>query len=204
MFLGGFSVPLTLNLNSKFRSFLVRILSRKDNTDNKVFKRNFIQRIKKERDRKDKVLQIIVQFAGNLSERVSGKQSSLNLIFFFSSLFYRKVSEFFEFRVFFKVLFRRILGWIFFPLNFLRRTSVFDFHLMLLLFLGELHSWSEWRKPTCYLSSYQFCPRIRTKGQTSSLTKGGSYFLVPHCLGLLISSPFRPNQAPHLVSRFFS
>ena len=40
MFLGGFGVSLTViqtvNLNSKFRSFLVRILVRKDNTDNKV------------------------------------------------------------------------------------------------------------------------------------------------------------------------
>ena len=45
MFLGGFSVPLTViqtvNLNSKFHSFLVRILVRKDNTDNKIFKREF-------------------------------------------------------------------------------------------------------------------------------------------------------------------
>ena len=47
IFLGGFSVPLTViqtvNLNSKFRSFLVRIFVRKVNTDNKVFKGNFIQ-----------------------------------------------------------------------------------------------------------------------------------------------------------------
>ena len=39
MFLGGFSVPLTViqtvNLNSKFRSFLVR----KDNIEYKVFKK---------------------------------------------------------------------------------------------------------------------------------------------------------------------
>ena len=90
MFLGGFSVLLTViqtvNLNSKFRSFLVRILIRKDNTDNKVFKREFYTKKAKERDRKNKVLQIFVQFAGNLSERVSGKQSSLNLsifLFFF-------------------------------------------------------------------------------------------------------------------------
>ena len=38
MFLGDFSVPLTViqtvSLNSKFRSFLVRILIRKDNTGN--------------------------------------------------------------------------------------------------------------------------------------------------------------------------
>ena len=34
-------------------------------------------------------------------------------------MLYRKVSEFIKFRVFFKFLFRRILGWIFFQLNFL-------------------------------------------------------------------------------------
>ena len=55
---------LCVILNSKFRSFLVRILTRKDNTDNKFLKSNFIQRNQKERDRKDKVLQIFVQFAG--------------------------------------------------------------------------------------------------------------------------------------------
>ena len=43
MFLGDFSVPLnskfkTVSLNSKFRSFKVRILIQKDNTDNKVLK----------------------------------------------------------------------------------------------------------------------------------------------------------------------
>ena len=45
MFLGGFSISLTviqtINLNSKFRSFLVRVLIRKDNTDNKDFKKEF-------------------------------------------------------------------------------------------------------------------------------------------------------------------
>ena len=38
-----------VSLNSKFRSFLVRILIQKDNTDNKVFETNFIQRNKKEK-----------------------------------------------------------------------------------------------------------------------------------------------------------
>ena len=61
MFLAGFSVPLmviqTVNLNSKFRSFLVRILVQEDNTENKVLKMNFIQK-KQERDWKDKVQQI--------------------------------------------------------------------------------------------------------------------------------------------------
>ncbi len=45
MFLGSFSVPLTViqtvNLNSKFRSFLVWMLIRNDNTDNKAFKKEF-------------------------------------------------------------------------------------------------------------------------------------------------------------------
>ena len=45
MFFGGFSVPLTLiqtvNLNSEFCNFLVRILIQKDNAVNKVFKREF-------------------------------------------------------------------------------------------------------------------------------------------------------------------
>ena len=54
-----------MNLNSKFRSFLVRTLIRKDNTDNKVFLKEILyKRNKKERDRKDIVLQILVQFAG--------------------------------------------------------------------------------------------------------------------------------------------
>ena len=46
MFLRGFSVQYqtviqTMSLNSKFRCFLVRILVRKDNTDDKVFKKEF-------------------------------------------------------------------------------------------------------------------------------------------------------------------
>ena len=57
--------------NNKFRSFLVRILIRKDNADNKVFLKGILyKRKKKEKDRKDKMLQIFVQFAGiNLRER---------------------------------------------------------------------------------------------------------------------------------------
>ena len=42
MFLGGFRVQFQMvSLNCKFRCFLVRILIRKDNTDNEFFKRNF-------------------------------------------------------------------------------------------------------------------------------------------------------------------
>ena len=66
--LGGFSVPLTLiqtvNLNSKFHSFLLRILIRKDNRDNKIFKKEFYT--KKERGRKDIVLQIFSTICGRL------------------------------------------------------------------------------------------------------------------------------------------
>ena len=87
MFLGGFSLPLTViqtvNLNSKFRRFLVRILVRKDNTDNKNFQRNLIQRNKKENYRKDKVFQIFRTICRKLIwDRESGKQSSLNLSLF--------------------------------------------------------------------------------------------------------------------------
>ena len=59
------AVIQTISSNGKFHSFLVRILVRKDNTDNKVFLREFYtketKKKKKERDRK--VLQILVQFA---------------------------------------------------------------------------------------------------------------------------------------------
>ena len=108
-----------------------------------------------------------VQFAGNLSERLSGKQSSLNLslflfffFLFFFFLFYQKVSKFIKFRVFFKVLFRRILGWIFFLLNFLYRTSEVDFHLFLLLFLGKLHSRSKERNQSVSLKFFVLSVRV--------------------------------------------
>ena len=39
-------------LNGKFRSFLIRILIQKDNTDNKIFKMNFIQ---KKQERKERI-----------------------------------------------------------------------------------------------------------------------------------------------------
>ena len=51
MLFGGFSVQYkTVSSNCKFRCFLIRILIRKDNTDNKVFKREFYTKetIKKE------------------------------------------------------------------------------------------------------------------------------------------------------------
>ena len=50
-FLGDFSVLLTViqtvSLNSKFHSFLVQILIQKDNTDNKVFKKEFYTKEKR-------------------------------------------------------------------------------------------------------------------------------------------------------------
>ena len=75
MFLGSFSALFqTVSSNGKFLNFLVRILIRKDNTDNKFLKRNFIQRNKKERGRKDKVLQILVQFAGTYLRKCPGNK----------------------------------------------------------------------------------------------------------------------------------
>ena len=62
----------TVSSNGKFRIFLVRILIRKYYTDNKVFKKEFhTKETRKEEIKKDKVLQILVQFAGTyLRERV--------------------------------------------------------------------------------------------------------------------------------------
>ena len=42
----------------------------------KFVKRNFIQNKKKEKDRKDKVLQILVQFVGTYLRENPGKESS--------------------------------------------------------------------------------------------------------------------------------
>ena len=64
-----------VGLNSKFLSFLVRILIRKDNTENKVFKKEFsTKKQKKKRDRKDKVLQIFVQFGGTYLRECPGNK----------------------------------------------------------------------------------------------------------------------------------
>ena len=168
MFLGSFSGSLTViqavNLSRKFRSLQVRILVRKNNTDNKVFKRNFIQRNKKERNRKDKALQIFCTICGkHIWESVRETKFFEFEYFFF--LFYRNVLKFIKFRVFFKVLFHRILGWIFFPLNFLGRTSLVDFHLY--LFLGKLHSRCQWQNQSAGLSFRAFSsgPRIHTDSQ---------------------------------------
>ena len=76
-----------------------------------LYKRN-----EKERDRKDKVLQILVQFARTYQRECLGKKVLWIWVFFFAFLFCRNISEFIKFRVFFKVLFSRILSWIFFQL----------------------------------------------------------------------------------------
>ena len=150
------------------------------------------------------LLQILEQFAGNFFESVQKTKFFDFKVFFFSFLFYRKVSEFIKFGVFLKVLFRRILGWIFFQLNFLGRTSGVNFHLFWLLFLGVLHSWNEWQTPSAGLSLRAFSsgPWIRTDGLNSS-SKRGSHIIVPHCLRLLLPSPLRPNQELHVVSLIF-
>ena len=57
----------------------------------------FNKRNKKERDRKDKVLQILVQFAGTYLRECPGKKSSLNLSTFFSFYFCQNVSVFINF-----------------------------------------------------------------------------------------------------------
>ena len=76
-----------------------------------------------------------------LRECTGNKVLSIWIVFFFFVLS-KKVSELIKFRVFFKVFFScGILGWIFFQLNFLRRTSVVDFQLY--IFLGRLYSRSE-------------------------------------------------------------
>ena len=124
-----------------------------NNTDNNVFKREFYTKETGKKGTEKIVLQILVQFVGNLSERVSGETKFFEFEYFsFLFLFYQEVSEIIKFRVFFKVLFSRILGWIFFQLHFFGWTSVVDFHLFSLLFLGELHSGSQWQNPSAGLS----------------------------------------------------
>ena len=50
-------------LNGKFCSFLVRKLIRKNNTDNKVFKKEFNTKETRKKGIEKEVLQILVQFA---------------------------------------------------------------------------------------------------------------------------------------------
>ena len=130
---------------------------------------------------------------------------SFSFHFCFIEKFQRSLNFEFSLRFFsaeFSVEFSFI--WILFQLNFLGRTSVVDFHLF--LFLGKLHSRSEWRNQSAGLSFCAFScgPQIRTEGSiSSSWQKGGSHFLVIHCLGLLLPSPLRSNQVPHVVSLIF-
>ena len=57
-------MPLTVSLNSKFRSFLVRTLIRNDNTDNKVFEKEFYTKeTRKKGTEKIKCCKFLVQFA---------------------------------------------------------------------------------------------------------------------------------------------
>ena len=85
-----------VSLNSKSCSFLVRILIQKDNTDNKVFKKEFYTKETRKKGIEKIVLQILVQFVGTISWRVSGKQSSLNLSIF---LFFLVLSKCFSFHL---------------------------------------------------------------------------------------------------------
>ena len=150
MFFEGCSVPLTVNktvsVNSKSAAFLFGYCFEKITQIMKFLKGNFVQRNIKESDRKDKVLQILVQCAGNLSERGSRKRILWIWVFFFSFFvffflfFCRNISEFFEFESslrFFSAEFsvEFSFSWIFFPLEFLGRTSVVDFHCF--YFLGS-------------------------------------------------------------------
>ena len=153
------------------------------------------------------MLQILVQFAGNLSERVSRKQSSLNLsIFLFFSIFlsfflffYRKVSEFISLRFFFAEFSVEFsFSWIF----------LVELHLSTFIYFHFLGSYiQEASDETNLLANfsclYSSGPRIRTDSLNSS-SKRVSRFLVPHCLGLLLPSPLRQNQVPHVVSFIFS
>ena len=69
-----------VSLNSKFRCFLVRILIRKDNTDNKVFKKEFYTKGERRGIEKIKCCKFST-ICWKLSGRVSRKQSYLNLRF---------------------------------------------------------------------------------------------------------------------------
>ena len=68
--------------NSKFCSFLVWILIRKENTDNKVFKKEFYTKETRKKGIEKISVANFSAICWNLSERVSGIQSSLNLSIF--------------------------------------------------------------------------------------------------------------------------
>ena len=119
-------------------------------------------------------------------------------------MFYRKVSVFVKFWVFFKVISAEFsvefsFSWSFLE-NFSSRLSlIFTFISWGAPFIKRVTKPICWLKFSCLYSSGL---RIRTDGLNSS-SKRGSHFLVPHCLGLLSPSPLRPNQVPHVVSLIF-
>ena len=134
----------TISLNSKFRSFLVWILIPKDNTDNKVFKREFYTKeTRKKGIEKIKCCKFLVQFDGTYLRECPGKQSSLNLsIFLLFFLFCRKVAEFIKLQVFFKVLLAEFsVEFSFSHLTWKSFSSRLSFNVT--LFLGKLHSRSK-------------------------------------------------------------
>ena len=92
--------------NGKFRCFPDRILIQKDNTYNKVLKGGFYTKeTAKKGIEKVKCCKFCV-ICGNLSERVSGKQSSLNLSIF-SFQFCRNVQFSFNFEFSVKLSFQQ-------------------------------------------------------------------------------------------------
>ena len=83
-------------------------------------------------------------FAGIYLRQCQGNKVLWIWVFFFSFYFGRNVSEFNYFRVFFKVLFSTILGWIFSIVQ-LGGISAVDFRLILLLFLVKLLAFTVWK-----------------------------------------------------------
>ena len=156
-----------------------------------------------------------MQFAATHLRECSGKQSSLNLCIF---LFFFCFVEMFQFSFdcesslkFFSAEFS-----VEFSFSCLTcRISVVDFRSILLLFLGKLFTFTVWNinrlfkkrvtKPFCWLkfSCLQFGPRIRTEDLNSNSDIKRGSFLVPYCLGFLLSFPLWPNQVPHVVSLIF-
>ena len=147
--------------------------------------------------KKIKRCKYLVQLGGNLSERVSRKQSSLNFslfLFFFCFIEKFQSSINFEFSLrFFSAEFSVELSFsrIFFQLNFLSRTSIVDFHLF--LFLGKLHSRVEWQNQSDGLSFHAFSLglQIRIDSQIVVWQKGGSHFFY------FSPPPFQQDQVPH-------
>ena len=155
-----------------------------------------------------------MQFAGNLSERVSGETKFFEFEYF-SFLLFSFFISFFVFKFqrplnfdFSKVLFRRILGWIFFQLNFLSVEFYwqnFSSWLSFTFISCEATFKKRVKKPFFWLIFPAFTVlSSNSYWEFNSSSKRGSHFLVPHCEGLLLPSPLRPNQVPHVVSLIFS